>query len=221
MKKVLYFIAGLVVLGIIIKLLPLGIAIGLTVLMYKKNYAGKGVRLTLSALAITIGLILTIAIGSSPDEEATPAKTEAKVEAPVEKKAVATEAKAEEPAKKEVAEEPAKEEAEPVAEAPAEPAKPEMTVSQQGAVQSAESYLSMGGFSKKSLAEQLNYEGFPKADIDFAIANVSVDWKEQCKQSAENYMEMGGFSKQSLTEQLQYEGFLPDEVSYGVQSVGL
>lgn len=106
-------------------------------------------------------------------------------------------------------------------EAEEEPAKPEMTVSQENAVITAERYISMGGFSKKSLAEQIEYEGFPKEDVDFAIANIDVDWKEQCKQSAERYMEMGGFSKQSLTEQLQYEGFLPDEVTYGVQQVGL
>ncbi|MGG0788269.1 Ltp family lipoprotein [Peribacillus simplex] len=115
-------------------------------------------------------------------------------------------------------EKPKEEAPEPVKE---EPAEPEMTVSQESAIQSAESYISMGGFSKKGLIEQLEYEGFSNEEASFAVENIDVDWKEQAEISAKTYMDMGGFSHSGLIEQLTYEGFTSDEATYGVDQVGL
>ncbi|MED1863275.1 Ltp family lipoprotein [Fictibacillus nanhaiensis] len=122
-----------------------------------------------------------------------------------------------EPAKKEeLKEEPKEEEA-----VEQEPAKPEMSVSQASAVQKAEAYIDMGGFSKTGLIKQLEFEKFSKEDSAFAVENIDVDWNEQAKIKAEAYMDMGGFSRQSLIDQLKFEGFTDAEATYGVDQVGL
>ncbi len=58
-----------------------------------------------------------------------------------------------EPSESEAVEEPAAE----------EPAEPEMTTNQEQAVESAQSYLATGSFSRKGLIEQLRFEEFSKA----------------------------------------------------------
>lgn len=97
-----------------------------------------------------------------------------------------------------------------------------LTLAQQQAIQSGQSYLdNLGGFSKKRLIEQLEYEGFPTKDATFAAEHVSVNWKEQAAESAESYMEnVGGFSRDRLAEQLAYEGFTPEQIAYALKAVG-
>ena len=81
-----------------------------------------------------------------------------------------------------------------------------MTVSQQQAVDAAQSYLSMGsGFSQYSLAQQLTSSsgnGFSQADAQFAISHLNPDWDAQAVDAAKGYVQMGGFSAASLTQQL-------------------
>jgi hypothetical protein len=102
-----------------------------------------------------------------------------------------------------------------------------MTVEQQQAVESAQSYLAMGGFSRAGLIEQLSSsagEGFPKAIAIFAVDHVQVDWNEQAVESAKNYLKMGGFSRASLIEQLSSpsgEGFTRAQAVYAANQVGL
>src|SRR5699024_613956 len=57
--------------------------------------------------------------------------------------------------------------------------------SQQNALDSAESYLSISAFSRSSLIDQLEFEGFSNADATWAVDNVTVDWSEQAIKSAE------------------------------------
>ena len=59
--------------------------------------------------------------------------------------------------------------AEPVQE-PAEPTKPALSTGQQQAVDSAKSYLDMGGFSRKSLIHQLIFEGFTQAQAKYGAS---------------------------------------------------
>jgi hypothetical protein len=108
------------------------------------------------------------------------------------------------------------------------PAAPAMTVSQQQAVQSAQSYLSMGsGFSLKGLMQQLTSssgEGFSKADAAFAIRHLHPNWDAQAVDSAKGYLSMGGFSRTSLIQQLTSssgEGFTLAQALYAVKAVGL
>lgn len=98
----------------------------------------------------------------------------------------------------------------------------ELTVSQEQAVISAESYLrNLGGFSRSGLVDQLEYEGFSEEDAEFAVDYLDPDWKEQAVISAESYMDMGGFSRESLIDQLEYEGFTRKQAEHGADEVGL
>lgn len=98
-----------------------------------------------------------------------------------------------------------------------------LTRSQENAIQSAESYLRhVGGFSRQSLIEQLEYEGFPTDEATFAVDSLDVDWNEQAYESAESYLEhVGGFSRSGLIEQLEYEGFTREQATYAVDKAGL
>jgi Host cell surface-exposed lipoprotein len=101
---------------------------------------------------------------------------------------------------------------------------PSMTSSQENAIESAQSYLGMGGFSRKGLIEQLSSsagEGFPRADAEFAVDHLHPDWNKEAVKSAKSYLEMGGFSKSSLIEQLSSsagEGFTPAQAQYAADT---
>jgi hypothetical protein len=114
----------------------------------------------------------------------------------------------------------------PPAPAPAAPAGP--TVSQQQALDSAQSYLNLGsGFSEKGLLQQLTSKygaGFSEADAEWAVAHCGADWNAQAVMSAQGYMKMGGFSRSSLIDQLTspYGGqFTYDQAVYAAGQVGL
>ena len=113
----------------------------------------------------------------------------------------------------------------PVATTPAAPA---MSIAEQQAVDSAQSYLSMGsGFSQESLLQQLTSSagsGFSQADAQFAINYLKPDWNAQAVDAAKGYMQMGGFSASSLTQQLTSDagnGFTEAQAEYAVAKVGL
>ncbi len=105
--------------------------------------------------------------------------------------------------------------------------KPTMTVSQEQAIQSAQSYLAMGGFSRAGLINQLSSssgEGFPKADAIYAVDHVQANWNQEAVESAKSYLQMGGFSRAGLIEQLSSpsgEGFTRAQAIYAVNKVGL
>lgn len=134
---------------------------------------------------------------------------------------VADESVEEEPAQDEPAvEEPAVEEPlveEPVVEEPTEPA---LTLAQQNAVRSGESYLDFSGFSRSGLIDQLEYEGYTTEEATFAVDSIAPDWNAEAAQSAESYLEFSAFSRQELVDQLLYEGFTPQEAEFGVSAVG-
>ena len=110
----------------------------------------------------------------------------------------------------------------PASSAPA-PAKPAVTVSQQQALDSARSYLDMGGFSRAGLINQLHqFEKFPEADATWAADHSGADWNAQAVLSAKSYMDMGGFSRGSLIDQLhQFEKFTLAQATYAANHVGL
>lgn len=96
-----------------------------------------------------------------------------------------------------------------------------LTVSQEQAIGSAESYLRFTAFSREGLIEQLEFEGFSNDDATFAVDYLDVDWFEQAALSAENYLEFTNFSREGLIDQLMFEGFSREEAEYGVDQVGL
>ena len=98
---------------------------------------------------------------------------------------------------------------------------PSLTVAQENAREAAESYLGFSGFSKNGLVEQLEFEGYEKADIDAALATMKVDWKAEAVESAESYLDMTSFSRQGLIDQLTFEGYTTKQASYAADAVGL
>ena len=114
-----------------------------------------------------------------------------------------------EPAESEAVEEPAVE----------EPAEPEMTTDQEQAVETAQSYLDTGSFSRKGLIEQLRFEGFSKAEATFAVDYIDPNWNAQAEQTAQNYLDTGGFSRKGLIGQLVFEGFTRSQAEHGVNAV--
>ena len=93
------------------------------------------------------------------------------------------------------------------------------------AVQSAESYLAMSGFSKQGLYEQLSSsagEGFTQAQAQYAVDHVGADWNKEAVESARSYLEMMPMSRASLIEQLSSsagDGFTYEQALYAVNKV--
>lgn len=93
------------------------------------------------------------------------------------------------------------------------------------ALESAESYLEMSGFSKQGLYEQLSSsagEGFTQSEAQYAVDHVHADWNKEAVQSARSYLEMSPMSRAELIQQLSSsagEGFTYDQAVYAVDKV--
>jgi hypothetical protein len=108
----------------------------------------------------------------------------------------------------------------PATTAPAAPAGP--TVSQQQALDDAQSYLNMdSGFSRDGLIGQLEFDKFSAADATYAADNSGADWNAQAVYSAQGYMKLGGFSRDSLISQLEFDKYTYAQASYAASQVGL
>jgi type IV secretory pathway VirB10-like protein len=99
--------------------------------------------------------------------------------------------------------------------------KPALTVAQENAIESAQSYLDFAGFSRKGLIDQLVYEGFSKKDAAIAVDRIKPNWKKEAVESAESYLDYSSFSRSGLIDQLEYEGFTPAQAAYAANKVGL
>jgi hypothetical protein len=103
----------------------------------------------------------------------------------------------------------------------------EGTVSQQNALESAESYLAFSAFSEAGLIDQLSSkagEGYPKADAVWAVKHLDVDWNAQAVKSAKSYLKFTSFSRSGLIEQLSSsagEQFTKAQATYAANEVGL
>jgi len=93
------------------------------------------------------------------------------------------------------------------------------------ALESAESYLAMSGFSKQGLYEQLSSaagEGFTQTEAQYAVDHVDVDWNKEAVESARSYLDMSPMSRNALIEQLSSsagEGFTYEQAVYAVDKV--
>ena len=95
------------------------------------------------------------------------------------------------------------------------------TLAQSNAVAMALNYLDYTSFSKQGLIEQLEFEGFSTADAQYAVDNITVDWKEQAALKAAEYLNYQAFSRSGLIDQLEFEGFTRAQATFGVDAVGL
>lgn len=90
------------------------------------------------------------------------------------------------------------------------------------AVESAESYLSLSGFSKQGLYEQLSSaagDGFTAAEAQYAVDHVDADWNAEAVESAKSYLEISPMSRSELIEQLSSsagDGFTYAQALYAV-----
>jgi len=109
----------------------------------------------------------------------------------------------------------------PAPETPAPAEKPKLSVSQEQAIESAESYLDSGDFSKKGLINQLKFEQFTTKEATSAVDHIEVNWTAEADASAAHYLETGSFSHATLMNQLLFEGYTKAQAAHGVKSVGL
>jgi len=101
-----------------------------------------------------------------------------------------------------------------------------LTGPQSNAVRSAEQYISMSGFSREGLIQQLSSSygsGYELADATFAVDSLNIDWNEQAVRSAKQYLEMSGFSCNGLIEQLSSSAgnnYTVEQATYGAKQAG-
>lgn len=98
---------------------------------------------------------------------------------------------------------------------------PKETVSQSNAKKAAKSYLGLMAFSRTSLIEQLEFEGYSTPDATYGVDAQNADWNAQAAKSAKSYLELMAFSRSGLVEQLVSEGFTQAQAEYGVGKTGL
>lgn len=85
---------------------------------------------------------------------------------------------------------------------------PSYTKAQENAIRSAQSYVDLMPFSRAGLIDQLSSEygeGFNRADAEFAVDHIDVDWFAEAVESAESYLETMPMSRQGLIDQLTSE----------------
>jgi len=108
----------------------------------------------------------------------------------------------------------------------AETEQPSLTGPQSNAARSATQYLSISGFSRRGLIEQLSSgsgDGYNVADATAAVDSLSVNWDEQAARSAKQYLEMSGFSCKGLIEQLSSaagDRYTASQAAYGAKQAG-
>lgn len=86
---------------------------------------------------------------------------------------------------------------------------------EKNALKCALDYLEYSAFSYNGLMEQLEFEGFTKAEATYGVDNCGADWNEQAVKKAEEYLEYSAFSYSGLVEQLEFEGFTSSQAEYG------
>ena len=103
-----------------------------------------------------------------------------------------------------------------------------LTVSQQNAVNQAKNYLSLQGFSKQGLIDQLSSSAGDKYSVHDATVAVNslheVDWNAEAVKSAKEYMKLSSFSCSGLVDQLSSSAgsqYTAAQAKYAATKVGL
>jgi hypothetical protein len=101
-----------------------------------------------------------------------------------------------------------------------------LTGPQKNAVRSAKQYLSISGFSRAGLIQQLSSsagDGYDVADATVAVDSLDVDWNENATKSAKQYLSISGFSCKGLIQQLSSgagDKYTQSQATYGAQQAG-
>lgn len=101
-----------------------------------------------------------------------------------------------------------------------------LTRPQKNAARSAKQYISMTGFSRDGLIDQLSSEygdSYEVADATAAVDSLNIDWNEQAVKSAKQYLDMTGFSCNGLIDQLSSSAgdkYTVDQATFGAKQAG-
>ena len=101
-----------------------------------------------------------------------------------------------------------------------------LTGPQKNAVRSAKNYLSMQGFSRDGLIQQLSSDagdGYKASDATAAVDSLGVDWNKEAVRSAKLYLSMQGFSCKGLVQQLSSSAgdkYTVGQATYGAKQAG-
>jgi Host cell surface-exposed lipoprotein len=101
-----------------------------------------------------------------------------------------------------------------------------LTGPQKNAVRSAKQYLSMQGFSRDGLIQQLSSDygsGYSVADATVAVDSLNIYWNKQAVRSAKQYLSMQGFSCKGLINQLSSSygsKYTVSQATYGARQAG-
>ena len=102
----------------------------------------------------------------------------------------------------------------------------DLTGPQNNAVRSAKQYLSISGFSRNGLINQLSSDagdGFEVSDATVAVDSLNIDWNQEAVKSAKQYLSMMGFSCKGLIKQLSSNAgdkYTVDQATYGAKQAG-
>ena len=98
-----------------------------------------------------------------------------------------------------------------------------LTESQENAVRSAKHYLSLEGFSRRGLIQQLSSSlgsGYSVADATVAVDSLHINWDKEAVRSAKHYLSLEGFSRRGLIQQLSLgSGYSVAEATVAVDSL--
>lgn len=98
--------------------------------------------------------------------------------------------------------------------------------SRDDARRSAQTYLSLQGFSRQGLIDQLSSDvgdGYEVADAAAAVDSLNIDWNEQAVRSAQGYLSMMAFSCDGLIEQLTSSSgdrYTAEQARYAARKTG-
>jgi hypothetical protein len=102
----------------------------------------------------------------------------------------------------------------------------DLTGSQKNAARSAKQYLSVAGFSRDGLIQQLSSDagdGYEISDATVAVDSLNIDWNQEAVKSAKQYLSMMGFSCKGLIHQLSSSAgdkYTIDQATYGAKQAG-
>ncbi|NMQ37681.1 hypothetical protein HCO56_10610 [Serratia marcescens] len=102
----------------------------------------------------------------------------------------------------------------------------DLTGPQKNAARSAKQYLSVAGFSRNGLIQQLSSDagdGYEISDATVAVDSLNIDWNQEAVKSAKQYLSMMGFSCKGLIHQLSSSAgdkYTVDQATYGAKQAG-
>ncbi|WP_309628760.1 Ltp family lipoprotein [Brevundimonas sp.] len=101
-----------------------------------------------------------------------------------------------------------------------------LTGPQRNAARSARDYLTVAGFSRDGLIQQLSSsagDGYSEADATAAVDSLDADWNANAARSARDYLEISGFSCSGMVQQLSSRSgdkYTREQAEHGAREAG-